>query len=1067
MTQASYKTPRVPAHAPVSGSDGHASLDELEHAIEHATHLLPSQGPITVFIHHNTLHAFEDLPFHEAVVKGARIFGCDPYLTEDRYREELRRGRIRLDELRSILREHLGERADEPILPHGTRLDLRLAMVEYPLRSGPTEELLWFVAQTDALRRVRCDACPVARGALIAETRRWVLRDLRGGTQPHHRLGELLERFGESTLESWDENDWESFALQALWRVCSAGIEGAQPQLVPAAPPAIPIRHRDLLLEATGADSDLLVHDVLIRFCAAFLDQGLAHWELPLRDEGLSHAFAAVYRQPGGSPSRWLRGLAGELDRLLQAGWGPPLESIRESLETLGVRESEYESFLSATLLALRGWAGMIRQIEEREDRVVHPIGRGSLVEFLALRLILDRLALAHTARETLGFTGPLDALRDELRQRTEKAAQSRWPSVTQRAFLVFQLAQVLGWTPAELYRLNNSEWATLVREIEAFSAIERRQIFHLAYEHRFNTRALDAVALHSPRRVAKPAARPRFQAVFCIDEREESIRRHIEELAPDAETLSTAGFYSIAMYFRGAADAHFVPLCPAVIRPKHWVTEEVVERLEDVHRQRARRRRALGMASHQFHVGSRSFALGAVLTTAVGVLASIPLIAGTLFPRLTSRIRKRFGRIVQIPPLTRLQLERTDPTPGPQEGRVGFTLDELTAIGEKVLRELGLTLTSRFSRLVLTFGHGSTSMNNPHESAHDCGACGGARGGPNGRAIAQILNDPRIRERLAQHGLVIPHDTVFIGGMHNTSSEAITFADIDRIPESHRAEFESVRALIEESCNRDAHERSRRFLSAPRTLSFAAARQHVEGRAVDLAQVRPEWGHATNALCIVGRRERTRGLFLDRRAFLTSYDPTQDDAEATVLSRILAAVFPVCAGISLEYYFSYVDNPGFGSGTKLPHNITSLLGVMDGAASDLRTGLPWQMVEIHEPVRLLCIIETTPEVMLRIMERDAGIDRLVRNGWVYLAVQDPHSQQLQVFRDGAFYPYQPLARSLPTATSSVEWYGGWREHLEFASIGSSPSSLQSVPSDPSEQWDGWNAWDGSDGWDD
>src|SRR5207237_8236728 len=121
---------------------------------------------------------------------------------------------------------------------------------------------------------------------------------------------------------------------------------------------------------------------------------------------------------------------------------------------------------------------------------------------------------------------------------------------------------------------------------------------------------------------------------------------------------------------------------------------------------------------------------------------------------------------------------------------------------------------------------------------------------------------------------------------------------------------------------------------------------------------------------------------FFDRRAFLTSYDPTQDTPDAAILTRTLAAVFPVCGGINLEYYFSHTDNPGYGCGTKLPHNITSLLGVMDGAASALRTGLPWQVVEIHEPVRLLFVIETTPETMLRIMARDPGIRQLVRHGW-------------------------------------------------------------------------------------
>src|SRR5262249_36757780 len=299
-------------------------------------------------------------------------------------------------------------------------------------------------------------------------------------------------------------------------------------------------------------------------------------------------------------------------------------------------------------------------------------------------------------------------------------------------------------------------------------------------------------------------------------------------------------------------------------------------------HQRRAWTRRALGKARHQFHVGSRAFALGALLSAAVGGLATAPLGARTLFPRLTARIRGPVGRFVPAPPLTPLQLERGEEPPGPENGHVGYTLDEMTDVAERVLGDTGLT--SGFSRLVLTFGHGSTSMNNPHESAHDCGACGGARGGPNGRAVAQLLNDPRVRERLRARGLVIPADTVFVGGMHNTSSEALTFYDLDRLPAAHRAEFEAAREVLERACDRDAHERCRRFRSAPLTLSFAAARQHVEGRAEDLAQVRPEWGHATNALCVVGRRKWTRGLFLDRRALLHSYDPPPGDARGAVL---------------------------------------------------------------------------------------------------------------------------------------------------------------------------------------
>src|SRR5262249_30662069 len=199
-----------------------------------------------------------------------------------------------------------------------------------------------------------------------------------------------------------------------------------------------------------------------------------------------------------------------------------------------------------------------------------------------------------------------------------------------------------------------------------------------------------DALALHN-RGLREEPRRPRFQALFCIDEREESIRRHIEELAPDAQTFGIAGFYFLDMYYRGAADAHFVPLCPAALRPGHWVVEKVDERLGGASRRGRRARRVLGTATHGAHVASRTFALGALLSAAVGVLASVPLIARTLFPRLTARLRKAFGRIALDPPATSLQLERSKPEPGPEGGHVGYTPDEMTDGAERGLRGTGL----------------------------------------------------------------------------------------------------------------------------------------------------------------------------------------------------------------------------------------------------------------------------------------------------------------------------------------------------------------------------------------
>lgn len=1029
-----------------AGSD--SSLARLQHAIDHAAHLLPAQGPITVFIHHNTLHAFESRPFDEGVQAGAQIFGCQPYLTEERFRQELSRGRIRVEDLRAVLFEDLGEQTDALIGPLGTRYHLRLAMLQHPLRLGPAEELRWFIAETDALTRIRPDAPPELRDRLLQETKHWVMRDLR--TSPRRQgespssmaraaqslreralVEDLLHRLGEASIERWSEATWETFTLQALWRVCRRGVEAINHSTTPAERGRCEFvgqRHRDLLFELTGEDSDAPVNDLLIRFSAAFLDQGLSRWPLPHREAGFFQAFCSLYRAANGSPD-WRRlGLPRELARLQDQGLSA-LESIEESLRLLGVEESEWPEFIAATLLSLRGWAGMIRQLELRGDRVRVPAPRGSVTEFLAVRLVLKRLVLAEIARRHLGPDVPLCELRAHVRARLDERAGL---DADQRAFMIFQLAQVRGWSPVGLLRMSPNVWSLLVAEVESFSNVERRRVFHLAYERKFRLQTLDALALHAKKTTGRVPS-PRFQAIFCLDEREESIRRHLEEVCPSTETFGAAGFFNVPIYYRGAGDAHFVPLCPIVIRPQHWLVEDVVFTQGETAERRAKTRKVFGSATHQMHIGSRSATGGALLTAGLGVLASVPLVARVLFPRLTGWIRGVVGHWMKPPEATQLRLERQAPTPGPDDQHVGLNLEEMTGIAERLLRDIGLT--TGFARIVAILGHGSNSLNNPHKSAYDCGACGGNGGGPNARAAAQILNDPRVRNELFQRGITIPRETVFVGGFHNTCNDSVTFSDLDRLPYSHQAEFEKFQQAMDEACARNAHERCRRFLSAPLDMSFAMAREHVEERAEDLAQARPECGHATNAICIVGRRERTRGLFLDRRAFLVSYDPHADDADGTILSRLMSAVVPVCGGISLEYYFSYVDSVGWGCGTKLPHNITSLLGVMDGAASDLRTGLPWQMVEIHEPMRLLIVIETTPEKLSAIMDRNPGIGQPCRHGWVQVVTWDPDSGAMHVLRGDHFEPYRPEATELPKADSSIDWYRGWRDHLEFAEI--------------------------------
>src|SRR5690606_17841302 len=107
------------------------------------------------FVHHNTLHMLEHLPFHDAVKEGASIFGCEPYLSEARYHQEVQSGRIALADVGSVLHEQSNGHSIEIAGGLTTRHQIRLAMLRHRLQLVPDRELRWFVAETDALTRLR------------------------------------------------------------------------------------------------------------------------------------------------------------------------------------------------------------------------------------------------------------------------------------------------------------------------------------------------------------------------------------------------------------------------------------------------------------------------------------------------------------------------------------------------------------------------------------------------------------------------------------------------------------------------------------------------------------------------------------------------------------------------------------------------------------------------------------------------------------------------------------------------------------------------------------------------
>ncbi len=959
------------------------ALDHLQQVLAHAAHFLPAQGPIGVFIHHNTLHAFQHLPFESAVQEAARLFETEPFLTEAAYRKELSVGRICREDLDVVL----AREADEEILPCLLRRrELRRMLLDPGLRSITPENIEWLMDEDKLLDQLRIDLAPHMRQAVL------------------------------------DSKD-ESVAVRALFAACFRRLPNTESPLS-----TNPTRPRDALLRLNGIDTDEIINAWLIRLCTVFLDQGLSYWAMPLREKGFYESVRALMRQPGMLPSALLDGLKNTFQQQ-EAQHQTAADVVLNCLHKFGIPQSEWESIITAELLALPGWAGLLHKLEAEPELTPHEQVPCSLLDFLAVRLTMTVVATENARREH----GSVLQFWSQWRQPITIAPLTEAQQMAKAARL-FDVAQLLGFSAEKINSLPADEFNLLVTEINAFDNWERRRVWHLAYEYRHEQEILRPLLSHratiDPRR---PANRPAAQVIFCIDEREESIRRALEEIDSSVETLGAAGFFGVALNYQGLDDAHAVALCPVVVTPQHAVVERSHEADQNLLRQRQSRRKLWADLAHNSFVGSRTLLRGWLGTIGLGWLSVFPLATRVLSPRHAGNLYARLESLFLPEPRTELALLREDITSQEKIAGFypGFTIQEQAERIAGTLRAAGLVENQ--ARLVVILGHGSTSLNNPHESAHDCGACGGRRGGPNARTFAAMANHPQVRATMRELGLNIPEDTWFVGGYHDTCNDVVELFDTTAIPATHAAEFARLSGSLDRARAANALERARRFEAAYHDITPQAALHHVEERAEHLAEPRPEYGHCTNAVCVVGRRSITRGLFLDRRAFLISYDP-ECDPENNSLAAILGAAGPVCAGINLEYYFSFVDNEGYGCGTKLPHNVTGLVGVMNGHASDLRTGLPWQMVEVHEPVRLLLIVENTPQNVMEAARRSAVVTELIENRWIRLATIDPTHGKIHIYCDGIFEPLNDTVQ-LPEITSSVEWFRGKLEHLPIARV--------------------------------
>lgn len=714
--------------------------------------------------------------------------------------------------------------------------------------------------------------------------------------------------------------------------------------------------YKKAFIKKSNIDVDYLISPYLLKFFSCYFDLGSAPWPMNNRNRGMLKAFYELHNSCYILDERFLKKLAATI--VLNKDKNAE-KLIIHLLNQLNITNDDVALYLFELAFRYKGWSGLVKSLEKNPQFLKNSSIVADFSEYIAIILLCEYAAIKSIAESTL----PKVPLCLKKYKHSIKFSTHYYNTLIQSP----DIAELLG--EALFYLTDN----------------DRCQVLHTAFEQTLYNNFLQTYIKHKKYTNAK--RNYNYQIICCIDDREESFRRYLE-LDPFCETLSYPGYFGLNIDFTGYFDKYARSLCPNNQEKKFKVAEtgHLLSKLK---------LKAIFIWA-ELHwlsaLSSKTMLRGSLQSFFGCIIRAIPFIFDIVYPKITSKIKHSLSRLIGSSVMTKL-LYKDNEIIG------GFDLQSRSQIAISFL--ITIDLVNNFAKYIIIMGHGSSSLNNPHEAAYNCGACGGGRGGVNARLMALILNEPDVRKQLALANIFIPEHTLFIGAYHNTCSDAIHYYDLELVID----ETTTIQKNIADATYLNAKERCRRFDDVPIDKPLNYYIKKVYERSVDLRQPRPEYNHATNALCIIGPRKYSRNLFLDRRAFLMSYNP-KADPNGTIITNIVETVIPVCAGINLEYLFSSMNNEVYGCGTKLPHNITSLIGVMNGHMSDLQLGLSLQMIEIHQPVRLCVLIIANLKNIIKLLNGDSVFSRLVNNNWINLLVHDITNNCLYVYKDKQFNLY-------------------------------------------------------------
>ncbi|MGD8785622.1 MAG: Na-translocating system protein MpsB, partial [Thioalkalispiraceae bacterium] len=602
-------------------------------AIDHMEHILPGQAPLKDFVHHNTLHGFQNLKFEDAIAAAHATNGKTGFESFDAFREYFKTGRITLQDINQVLDAERNIEPDELLYSDEqitiTARDIYLIALCTPLPVYTDHQLSWEIEEHKALEFFDPTVAEDKRKQLLQDAKinneKKALDDLWQACTGvlnienvlHHpeELIELTSEQAEQMIQHMVEQYEATHDTTILNKYTEFQAEELLQDLLTQVGSNITIRQ--LVKKLTGKDSLANMRQYIVRLCSSYLDLGYSAWQIPGTEQGLIAIWKTLVKHDAQFNLIGLDSIAHEIDDLADDAY----EVIELELKHLGIPQEKWEQYLSLVALEIPGWSGMIhwryRESKQGEKRAIH------FEDYLAIRLVLERLYTQNITRSLWRIDISLDVLRWYFRSNKaeyivryltyntalpeylhhqverlidhsdmEKLTNDDWqdmanllwtwrmrPAIGKKgkydlykhAWPLFLIMQHLGicasklreWTPHALARL--FEYVSLMQS-------EYGQFIWLqAYENHYRDQVLTAIFQNDQRgNWYCHENEPLAQIVFCMDDREEGFRRHLETINPDIETFGAAGFFAVAMDWKGLDDEQLTPLCPIVVTPAH-----------------------------------------------------------------------------------------------------------------------------------------------------------------------------------------------------------------------------------------------------------------------------------------------------------------------------------------------------------------------------------------------------------------------------------------------------------------------------------------------------------------